>query len=52
MNYNKTITAETQDNTEDNDVCYKKKKENYRLFTKDNMLSKYIAKKRKIIIIS
>ena len=26
MNYNKTTTGETQDNTEGNDVCYKKRK--------------------------
>lgn len=61
MNYNKTINGETMDNTEGNEVCYKKTKTNYKLFTKYKILNTlkkrfyftylytYIAKKRKII---
>lgn len=39
MNYNKTINGETTDNTEGNEVCYKKTKTNYKLFTKYKILN-------------
>jgi len=48
MNYNRTIKGDTKDNTEGNDVCYKKfQKKELQTITKYNILSRYVAKKRK-----
>ena len=48
MNYNRTVKGDKKDNTEDNDVCYKNtNKEELQTITKYNILSRYVAKKRK-----
>ena len=48
MNYNRTIKGDTKDNTEGNDVCYKKfQKKELQTITKYNILSRYVAKKKK-----